>query len=73
MGIATNKLVAQIASKLRKPRGFVTVPPGEEGAFLAPLGIGKLPGVGPKTEETLKSHGLLASATSSSYRSRVSP
>src|ERR1043165_763444 len=33
-GIATNKLVAQIASKLRKPRGFVTVAPGEEGAFL---------------------------------------
>ncbi len=57
-GIATNKLVAQIASKLRKPRGFVIVPPGEEAAFLAPLGIGKLPGVGPKTEESLKSHGL---------------
>lgn len=58
-GIATNKLVSQIASKARKPRGFVIVPPGEEAAFLAPLGIGKLPGVGPKTEETLKSHGLL--------------
>lgn len=59
MGVATNKLVAQIASKLRKPRGFVVVPPGEEAAFLAPLGIGKLPGVGPKTEEALKTHGLL--------------
>lgn len=35
MGIATNRLVAQIASKLRKPRGFVVVPPGEEAAFLA--------------------------------------
>jgi DNA polymerase-4 len=58
-GIATNKLVSQIASKLRKPLGFVIVPPGEEAAFLAPLGIGKLPGVGAKTEETLKSHGLL--------------
>jgi DNA polymerase IV len=58
-GLATNKLVAQIASKLRKPRGFVTVPPGAEEDFLAPLPIGKLPGVGPKTEATLKEkHGI---------------
>jgi len=52
-GLATNKLVAQIASKLRKPRGFVTVPAGTEASFLAPLPIGKLPGVGTKTEQTL--------------------
>ena len=58
MGIATNKLVAQIASKARKPRGFVVVPPGEEAAFLAPLPIGKLPGVGRKTEEFLQARGL---------------
>lgn len=58
MGIATNKLVAQIASKLRKPRGFVVVPPGEEEAFLAPLDIGKLPGIGKKTEEALNARGL---------------
>ncbi len=58
MGIARNKLVAQIASKLRKPRGFVVVPSGEEAAFLAPLGIGRLPGVGPKTEEALAARGL---------------
>ena len=58
-GIATNKLVAQIASKLRKPRGFVVVPPGTEAAFLAPLPIGKLPGIGVKTEQTLnEKHGL---------------
>lgn len=59
MGIAANKLVAQIASKLRKPRGFVIVAPGEEAAFLAPLPIGKLPGVGTKTEERLQARGLL--------------
>jgi len=53
MGIAANKLVAQIASKLRKPRGFVVVLPGTEKAFLAPLPIGKLPGVGTKTEAVL--------------------
>ncbi len=59
-GLATNKLVSQIASKLRKPRGFVTVPAGAEAGFLAPLPIGKLPGVGPKTETTLRErHGLL--------------
>ncbi len=58
-GLAVNKLVAQIASKLRKPRGFVVVPPGREAEFLAPLPIGKLPGVGPKTEETLvRQHGI---------------
>lgn len=55
-GIAVNKLVSQIASKLRKPRGFVVVAPGTEAEFLAPLAIGKLPGVGPKTEEALIEH-----------------
>jgi DNA polymerase-4 len=52
-GIATNKLVSQIASKLRKPRGFVVVPPGTETEFLAPLSVGKLPGIGAKTETDL--------------------
>ncbi len=59
MGIATNRLVAQIASKLRKPRGFVTVPPGTEAAFLAPLGVGKLPGIGGKTEAALAARGIV--------------
>lgn len=59
MGIASNKLVAQIASKLRKPRGFVIVSLGTEAAFLAPLGIGRLPGIGKKTEEMLQARGLL--------------
>ncbi len=58
MGLATNRLVAQIASKLRKPRGFVVVWPGTEAAFLEPLDLGRMPGVGPKTEESLKARGL---------------
>jgi DNA polymerase-4 len=58
MGIAGNKLVAQIASKLRKPRGFVVVPPGTEAEFLAPLPIGRLPGVGAKTEASLALLGI---------------
>ncbi len=57
-GLAANKLVAAIASKLRKPRGFTVVQPGEEAAFLAPLDIGKLPGVGTKTEAALKARGV---------------
>ena len=58
MGIACNKLVAQIASKLRKPRGFVVVHPGEEASFLEPLSVGKLPGVGVKTEALLAKKGI---------------
>lgn len=57
-GIAANKLVAQIASKLRKPRGFEVVPPGQEAAFLEPLPLGKLPGIGAKTEAALAEQGL---------------
>ncbi|GAB1488806.1 DNA polymerase IV [Opitutaceae bacterium] len=59
IGVAANKLVSQIASKLRKPRGFVVVPAGTEEEFLAPLGIGRLPGIGTKTEAELKSHGIV--------------
>jgi DNA polymerase-4 len=58
MGIAANKLVAQIASKLRKPRGFVVVNPGTEGAFLAPLPMGRLPGIGAKTEAAIAGLGF---------------
>ena len=58
VGLAANKLVAAIASKLRKPRGFVVVPPGTEAAFLAPLEIGRLPGIGVKTEAALRARGI---------------
>ena len=58
MGIASNRLVAQIASKLRKPRGFVVVPRGEEAAFMAPLAIGVLPGIGQKSQERLAARGI---------------
>ncbi|OAM90319.1 DNA polymerase IV [Termitidicoccus mucosus] len=58
LGVATNKLVSAVASKLQKPHGFVVVPPGGEAEFLAPLDIGRLPGVGPKTEASLKALGI---------------
>jgi DNA polymerase-4 len=57
-GLATNKLVSAIASKLNKPRGFTIVPAGGEEAFLAPLTIGRLPGIGQKTEEVLNARGI---------------
>lgn len=57
-GVAANKLVSQIASKLRKPRGFVHVPEGEEAEFLAPLEVERLPGIGPKMKELFHRAGL---------------
>lgn len=57
-GIATNKLVAAIASKARKPRGFEVVPAGAEADYLRPLPIGVLPGIGKKTEPRLVAQGL---------------
>src|SRR3974390_2929672 len=57
-GLATNKLVSQIASKLKKPSAFQWVPPGQEAGFLAPLVNQWLPGVGPKTAGQLSAAGL---------------
>lgn len=47
LGVATNKLVAKIASDHNKPRGLTVVRPGEEAQFLAPLPVRVLWGVGP--------------------------
>ena len=58
VGVARTKLVAKIASDLRKPDGLVVVPPGEEAAFLAPLSIGRLWGVGEKTAAALAEYSV---------------
>ena len=58
IGIATCKVVAKVASDESKPDGLIEVPAGEESAFLAPLAIDKLPGVGKKTEQVLKGLGI---------------
>jgi DNA polymerase-4 len=58
VGIASSKVVAKIASDLAKPDGLLEVPVGEEGAFLAPLPVDKLPGVGKKSQQILKDLGV---------------
>jgi nucleotidyltransferase/DNA polymerase involved in DNA repair len=58
VGVAATKLVAKIGSDLRKPDGLVVVPPGEEAAFLAPLPISRLWGVGEKTAAVLREFGV---------------
>jgi DNA polymerase-4 len=52
-GIAAVKLVAKIASDLAKPNGQLEVPPDGGAAFLAPLPVSRLPGIGPKSARHL--------------------
>jgi DNA polymerase IV len=58
VGIAATKYVAKVASDYRKPDGMTLVPPGTETAFLWPLPVSRLWGVGPKTKELLESAGF---------------
>jgi DNA polymerase-4 len=57
--VAANKLVAKVASDLAKPDGLIEVWRGCEAAFLRPLPVGRLPGVGPSTEEALRKFNLV--------------
>ena len=58
VGIATSKSVAKIASDFDKPDGLVMVNPGTEQAFLAPLPVKRLSGIGPSTEQRLAKEGI---------------
>jgi nucleotidyltransferase/DNA polymerase involved in DNA repair len=58
VGIASNKSVAKIASDLKKPDALVVVPFGGEAAFLEPLPLRRLWGIGPKAEEDLVALGM---------------
>jgi DNA polymerase-4 len=58
VGMAPNKFLAKLASDLEKPDGLVEVNPGAEQAFLDPLPIGRLWGVGRVAEATLKALGV---------------
>jgi DNA polymerase IV len=57
-GVAPNKFLAKIASGWRKPNGLFVIQPGDIDAFLAPLPVGRLPGVGKVTETRLEKHGI---------------
>ena len=58
VGAATSKSVAKIASDMDKPDGLMVVPPDTEREFLAPLAVGKLWGIGPKSAERLAAEGI---------------
>lgn len=57
-GIGANKFLAKVASDLEKPNGLVVVPEGKEAAFLAPLPIRRLWGVGNVTAQALARAGF---------------
>jgi DNA polymerase IV len=57
-GLASNKMIAKIATDEAKPNGFLFVQPGMEQQFLAPLPVNKFPGVGKQTFSTLTSMGI---------------
>jgi len=58
IGIATNKLMAKIASAYCKPNGMLWIAPGSEQRFLAPLHIKLIPGIGPKGVSRLNRIGV---------------
>jgi DNA polymerase-4 len=58
VGIARTKFLAKVASAIAKPDGLLVVPPDEEFAFLHPLPVQRLWGVGPATAEKLHARGL---------------
>src|SRR6478752_6422376 len=58
VGIARTKFLAKVASQEAKPDGLLLVPPDRELAFLHPLPVRRLWGVGAKTAEKLHAHGI---------------
>ena len=58
IGIASNKLLAKIASAYCKPNGMLWIAPGMEQRFLAPLPVRRIPGIGPKGEAELRRMGI---------------
>jgi DNA polymerase IV len=59
VGVATNKLLAKVASDFDKPAGFTVVRPGGEAGFLEPLPVERLPGVGPALLQQLRDRGVV--------------
>lgn len=57
-GVASNKMLAKIASDWQKPNGLFVIPPEETQSFMTCLPVRKLPGVGKVTAKKLKSMGI---------------
>src|SRR5271163_2640416 len=57
-GLGATRLIAKIASEQAKPRGLVWVPSGSEAAFLAPLSVRRIPGIGKVTDDALRGLGI---------------
>ena len=57
-GMASNKMIAKMATNEAKPNGYLQVPFGKEKEFLAPLTVNKIPGVGEHNYEVLKALGI---------------
>jgi len=55
IGIGPNKLIAKMASQIKKPDGLLVITPQKVKNFLLPLDIEDLPGIGPKTAQVLRS------------------
>ncbi len=58
VGISASRLVSKVSSDQAKPNGILWVLPGQEAAFLAPLDVRKIPGVGNVTEQNLQRLGI---------------
>jgi DNA polymerase-4 len=58
VGVARTKFLAKVASGVAKPDGLLVVPPDAELAFLHPLPVERLWGVGPATVNKLHDHGI---------------
>lgn len=58
IGLGPNKVVAKIASDLKKPDGLTVVREADVRAFLSPLAVDKIYGIGPKTAKTLEENGI---------------
>ncbi|MBI2042590.1 MAG: DNA polymerase IV [Candidatus Nealsonbacteria bacterium] len=59
VGLGPNKMVAKMATNKAKPNGFLAIKPSEVIDFLDPMGVEKIPGVGPKTAIKLRQLGAL--------------
>lgn len=57
-GLSSNKMVAKMATNAAKPNGYLHIPFGKEQAFLAPLTVNKIPGVGEHTYQVLQNIGI---------------